>query len=284
MHSRRRLLPAAVVIAAAIWIASCGDDQADPPPAATTTSRPAATTTTVVAARSVTVFFVRDGKLAPVARQVAVADGVEAGLRALVQGPTPTEQMAGFTTALPSGTAVRAVRVEAGTATIDLSREFASGGGSQSMMLRVAQVTYTALQVSGVERVSYELAGQPLTVLGGEGLLLESPQTRADLEDVQPRILVESPGHGATVRTDFVVRGSSNTFEATHKIQVLDKAGNAIIDTFTTATSGTGTRGTWEKRIDLPAGTRGAVTLRVYEESMKDGRPLGLVDLDLTVA
>lgn len=284
MASSVRFRTAAVVLVGAMGLASCGDDGGTPP--ASTGSAPTSSTTSttlVVEVRATTVFFVRDGTLAPAARQVPTAGGPEAGLRALAQGPTPAEQLAGFSSALPQGTAVRAVRVDAGTATVDVSREFESGGGSLSMMLRVAQLTYTALQITGVERVRYELEGRPLTVLGGEGLLLDTPQTRADLEDVQPRVLVESPGHGATVRTSFVARGSSNAFEATHRIQVLDKAGTLIIDTFTTATSGTGTRGTWEKRIDLPAGTSGAMTLRVFEESMEDGRPLGLVDLAITV-
>jgi hypothetical protein len=237
----------------------------------------------VVETRLTSVFFVRDERLVAASRQVPASAGPEAGLRALFQGPTPQEKLAGMSTAVPEGVSVNSVRVVDGVATVDLSRAFERGGGSLSMTLRVAQATYTALQITGAERVRYVLDGVPVVALGGEGLLLETPQSRRDLEGAQPRVLVESPGHGATVRPTFTARGTSNTFEATHQLQVVDRTGAIVFDTFVTARSGNGTRGTWEARVDLPAAVRGPVFLRVFEISAEDGRPLGLVDLDLTV-
>ncbi len=49
---------------------------------------------------------------------------------------------------------------------------FATGGGSFSMLARVAQVVFTATQFSTVERVVLLLEGRPIEALGGEGLVL----------------------------------------------------------------------------------------------------------------
>jgi hypothetical protein len=288
----RRPSPLAVALLAVVLpLAACGggggnDGGAVPgttTPGTAGTGATGSSTTFVVATRVTSVFFVREERLVAAARQVPTSAGVEAGLRALFQGPNPDEKLAGMSSAVPDGVSVNAVRVADGTATVDLSRSFERGGGSLSMTLRVAQVTYTALQIPGVERVRVALDGTPVTALGGEGLMIGTPQTRRDLEDVQPRILVESPGQGATVRTGFTARGSSNTFEATHRLQVIDRTGAVVYDAPVTATSGTGTRGTWEVRVELPATVRGPVFLRVFETSAEDGRPLGLMDTELTV-
>jgi hypothetical protein len=295
MFLRRPLLLVAALLSAALLIAACGGgggdggdggDGAVPSTTgsgATGSGATASSTTLVVETRITSVFFVRDERLVAAARQVSTSAGPEAGLRALLQGPTPQEKLAGMSSAVPEGVSVNSVRVTDRVATVDLSRAFERGGGSLSMMLRVAQVTYTALQIPGVERVRYALDGVAVTALGGEGLLLTEPQTRRDLEDTQPRILVESPGQGATVRSTFTARGSSNTFEATHRLQVFDRSGAIVFETVVTASSGTGTRGTWEARVELPASVRGPVFLRVFETSAQDGRPLGLMDVDLTV-
>ena len=50
------------------------------------------------------------------------------------------------------------------------------------MIMRVAQVLYTATSVDPETPVFLEIAGQPIDVdhpLGGEGLILEQPTSRA---------------------------------------------------------------------------------------------------------
>jgi spore germination protein GerM len=64
---------------------------------------------------------------------------------------------------------------------VDLSQEFAQGGGSSSMIYRVAQVLYTATSIDSPSPVFLSIEGQPLNdnyPLGGEGLTLEYPMTR----------------------------------------------------------------------------------------------------------
>jgi hypothetical protein len=69
-------------------------------------------------------------------------------------------------------------------------------------------------------------------------------------------------------------------FEATVSIDVRDASGKRILRTFTTATSGNGTRGTFDTSLALPA-RDGSVTVVAYEVSAKDGRPLHVVELPL---
>jgi spore germination protein GerM len=64
---------------------------------------------------------------------------------------------------------------------VDLSKEFAQGGGSSSMIYRVAQVLYTATSIDPQTPVFLSIEGQPLNdnyPLGGEGLTLKYPMTR----------------------------------------------------------------------------------------------------------
>lgn len=64
---------------------------------------------------------------------------------------------------------------------VDLSQEFAQGGGSSSMIYRVAQVLYTSTSIDSQSPVFLSIEGQPLNdnyPLGGEGLTLEYPMTR----------------------------------------------------------------------------------------------------------
>jgi len=288
----------AVVLALSMITLACGGDD-DPEPGAkattTTTSLPGTSTTTTAQSATTTEshtgqtlqlasYLFRDEKMAVVRRSVPhTQQTAAAALTALLGGPTAAEEAAGFSTNIPDGTTLNGVTISNGTATVDLSREFTSGGGSMSMMGRVAQVTYTATQFPTVTGVLFRVDGTALTTLGGEGLMLDNPQTRADSEDLQPAILVENPAWGDTVGTSFTASGMSNTFEATHQLQVLGPGGAKLHDQHVTATSGTGTRGTWSQRVTLPASTTGSVTLRVLEYSAKDGSPINQVDIPLTV-
>ena len=57
---------------------------------------------------------------------------------------TATVPAIGMVNGIPDGTEVLGVDISDGVATVDLSEEFASGGGSLSMQLRVAQVVFTS--------------------------------------------------------------------------------------------------------------------------------------------
>ena len=100
---------------------------------------------------------------------------VRAAIEALAVGPDPDEKGRGLGSEVPADTRVRAARLDDGVLTLDLSAEFEAGGGTASMLGRLHQVHYTAVRPGGVEAVRLLVEGEPLEVLGGEGIMLEQP-------------------------------------------------------------------------------------------------------------
>jgi hypothetical protein len=148
------------------------------------------------------------------------------------------------------------------------------------MLGRVAQIVATLTRFPTIERVAFRIDGEPVQAVGGEGVVVDPPVGRRAIEEQTPQILVESPLPGDTVRSPIRLRGTANVFEATVSIDVRGANGKLLKRTFTTATSGTGTRGTFDTEVALPDGT-GPVTVVAYESSAEDGRPLHVVELPL---
>jgi spore germination protein GerM len=144
--------------------------------------------------QAVSVYFVhfdaagRTGSLVAVARPVAAATSapgeshaarvLTAAFDELLAGPTPEEIRQGIVTEIPKGTVLRSARVDRAIALVDLSRGFAGGGGSASMLARVWQVVYTATQIPGVDAVQILVDGHHVDALGGEGVMIGTPLHR----------------------------------------------------------------------------------------------------------
>ena len=94
----------------------------------------------------------------------------------------PPEDLA-HTTAIPPGTKLLGVNVDDKGIHVNLSQEFASGGGSASMSSRLAQVIYTATSSDRNNPVWISVEGKPLKKLGEEGLIINQPMTREDFKD-----------------------------------------------------------------------------------------------------
>jgi germination protein M len=224
----KRALLLAVV--AGLLVAGCGDDSASE------------TTTTASETTSVRVYFLRDGKVWPVQREIVV-DGLMNRLlfNELEEGPTQEERELGFTSEVP-----------------------ADGTETQSDAAR-AQITYTLTQIPQSSPADF----------------WDGTYTRADFEEQTPSVLVESPLPFEQVSSPLNVTGTANTFEATFQYELLDADGNVVDKNFVTATSGTGTRGTF----DFTTGAFDDVaTLRVFENSAEDGSRIHEVEIPLNAA
>lgn len=106
------------------------------------------------------------------------ADALEVAFANLMQGP----DSAGAYSGIPQQTELLALSVENDGVHVDLSEDFTFGGGSASMIGRLAQVVYTATTLEPAAPVWISVDGEPLKVLGGEGLLVRQPMTREALE------------------------------------------------------------------------------------------------------
>jgi len=246
----------------------------------------ATTTTTAEETTEFSVYFTYNTLVHAVHRRVPATKAVAAAaMEALVAGPTPEEKALGLYGAIPEGTLFLGVTIDNGIATVDLSREYESGGGSLSMAQRLAVVTYTLTQFPTVDGVLFKLDGKPVEVFGGEGFILDHPVTRADYEDyITPAILVESPTIGDVVTSPLRIHGTSNVFEATSQVRLVDQNGKTIVEQHVTASSGTGTRGTWDVTIPFEADPGSTITLVTFEYSAKDGSMVNVTEIPLQVA
>jgi germination protein M len=227
-------------------------------------------------ATSVKIYLFMDETLVPVRRQIDATRAVgRASLNALFEGPTDEEAGASppLTTSIPDGTILLGLDIADGLATVDLSREFESGGGSASMFGRLAQVVYTLTQFPTVDRVAFKLDGEPVTVFSGEGIVLDGPSDRMDYEAFLPSVFVERPTWGATLANPVRVSGISNVFEATFFVEVRDEDGRTLATERVMATCGTGCWGTFDVTIPYDVSSRQQGEVVSYHLSAMDGSP-----------
>jgi spore germination protein GerM len=231
---------------------------------------------------TVRVYFSQGEKICAASRVIDYTQQTgAAAMRALLEGPTAAEKEAGMVSNIPDGTTFLGLSIDDGVATVDLSAEYGSGGGSLSMMMRLAEVVFTLTQFPTVEGVSFKLDGKAIDVLGGEGIIIDHPMTREDYEDLSPAILVETPTLGQTVRSPMHITGTANVFEAVFRVNIVNWDGLIIADEVVMASSGTGTRGTFDVTIPFELDRAGLGALIVFSESPKDGSQINVVEIPL---
>ena len=178
--------------------------------------------------------------LVPVARTISTPAVPGAPtMEALLDGPTQPESdgVPSICTAIPAGTELLGLTVADGVATVDLSSEFETGGGSLSILARGAQVVYTLTQFPTVDEVAFEIEGVPIDVLGGEGLILESYGTRDGFLGVGllPSIFVDQPFWGGAASAPMRIVGRTATFEGSFELVIADADGLIIAERDVTA-------------------------------------------------
>jgi hypothetical protein len=261
------LLLLLLVAGAALALLLRDRDRSASPGTATSTTNGASTTTgttTTSAPTRLLVYFVRDGAMGAAGRRVGATPAVgKAALDALLSGPTPDEQADGLNTAIPSGAALESLAIADGRATVKLSMDLSE--------LARAEVVFTLTQFSTVHDVVVQ------TPAGAS-----KPLNRKRLESLSPIILVEAPTPGEAVTSPLRISGTSNTFEATLQLELTDADGNVLAKRFLTATSGTGTRGTFTGTLAFPQQPSGTgLVLTAFEDSAENGQRIHIVQIPL---
>jgi hypothetical protein len=216
-------------------------------------------------------------------RQVKVQSSAvaTATVTALLAGPTAKERGAGLGTTIPTGTVLHRVTITRGTADVDLSPAYTSGGGTLSMTARVGQIVYTLTQFPTVHGVTFRIDGKPLTVLGGEGIILDRPATRTGYESLLPPIFIDSPAMGQPVTSPVRVRGLANVFEGQFLVEVRDGAGRVLVRAPALASMGSFTPFEVPLSFDVVGTQQGSVV--GYDRSEKDGSVIDLVTVPVTL-
>jgi hypothetical protein len=249
---------------------------------------------------TVQVYFLREGKVAAASRVVELDPAKQVGkasIQALIDGPTEEEQAAGLASAVPGGTEFLGLTIDdvTGVATLDLSAVFAAplptpeatppADVAPTARARLAQVVYTLTQFPTVAAVRLSLDGQPVETFdpdgeGGEAATdLSEGVARSDFEDVTPLIFVETPTVGEAIGSPVRVAGTANVFEAVFFVQVRDDAGNVLAEQQVMATSGTGTRGTFDAEVTFDFGEPGPGALVFFDRSPRDGAMENVVEI-----
>jgi L,D-transpeptidase catalytic domain/Sporulation and spore germination/Putative peptidoglycan binding domain len=158
------------------------------------------------------VWFLQD------ARSVAVergAPGIPGLVRSLLAGPTKRERARGIRTAIPSGTALRDLRISRQVVTVDLAARFVAGRDEASLRARVGQLVRTLRAVPGVLGVRVRIeGGVPVGLFPGYDLrgtvreplseeraprLRDVQQLLADLGFMAPMGVTAQPGEETSI-------------------------------------------------------------------------------------
>jgi len=174
-------------------------------------------------------------------------------------------------TDVPDGTRFLGLTIEAGRATVNVSKEFGSGGSSAAIRGRTAQVVYTLTQFPSITSVSFQLDGLSVLIFA-PGL------TRDDYADQLPGIFVDRPAWGGVLASPGRFTGTADVFEARFRLQILDGGGRTLADKPVNATCGSGCRGTFDVTVPYTVSTAGWGTLRVFEPSARDGSPTSVTE------
>ena len=191
---------------------------------------------------------------------------------------------------------------------------FASSGDGESLVLWERGLTYRDGFIASGDRLVARI-GEPFDAVGGsypvsdrtfvEDLIGEPipdrcvPLTEADgfvlVYDVafaeQPEepadpdaaITVTSLQPGDVVSTPVTIAGSANVFEGTVRVRIFDAINNQIVDTFTTATCGSGCEGTFSIEVEFSVAEEQAGEIVVFEEDAETGKPTHVVRIPVTL-
>jgi germination protein M len=253
-----RFLVVPSVLAGVIVFAACSGGDTKTVTVERTVTETTSSTVPTEAPGVVALYFLRDGKVTPVARSVVSGPAIATtAVRELLEGPAADDE--DVETAIPSGVELESLTITSGVASVELSDQLTDDEAQ-------AQLVYTLTRFPTVQRVDF----------GGD-----SPVGRRAYEAQTPAVLVDSPLPGETVEPGFEVSGTANTFEATFNYELKDEGGGVLRKNVVTATSGSGTRGTFEFTVPYEVDEPQDGTLVVFEISAENGSRINESEIPL---
>lgn len=140
------------------------------------------------ATRQSSLYFVRIGEDGQISRQevkrsIPVSDSpLTDAIGALLAGPSEGEIRSGLVSLIPRGTKLLGIVMRGNTAFIDLSETFMYNNyGTEGFIAQLRQIVFTATSFSSVQDVQIIIEGQKKDYLGGEGVYIGKPLSRASL-------------------------------------------------------------------------------------------------------
>lgn len=232
-----------------------------PPPLPTTSSSTTSKQPTVpVGTIDLTVYFLRDGKLAAARRTVPATRAVgTATLTALAQGPTQQERAAGLRSGVP-----RDYKPE-----LTIRNRLATLAPQQFSEQALAEFVYTLTQFPTIHAVRIGTDGKPFS--------------RAGFERYLPPIFIQTPVPGDTVQSPLQVSGTANTFEGSFQVE-LRSGGRLLLKRTVKASSGSGTRGAFVASIPFHVSHPANDVFLAYATSPANGQPTDVVRIPVRVS
>lgn len=301
---RMRLIVASLL--ALLLLAGCGEnsggdaaiDSSDPPPATSPGEQPPPPGVgqpgdpppdAADGVEQVDAWFVRQHEsgvwLEPetVPLDEATVGVLRAAVEAIINGRAANPDLVSL---VPPDTRILDVRIEDGLAVIDMSADIVrAAGGSAQEVAFAQQLAQTATQFDTVDAVRLLVEGEPVTELWGH--VDWSEPVSADPQMLSP-IIIEQPAWGAQQPDGPVTAsGTSNTFESTVELRLIDPSGTVVEETFTTAAQpAVDQRGPWQHTFDVEATTPGTWTIEAVEPdpSGGEGRPAFTTSVQFEVA
>ena len=104
-------------------------------------------------------------------------------IKELLTAPSDWEKSKkGLSSEIPAGTKILSIRESSNNILIDLSSSFESGGGAESIYIRIHQLIKTAKANTKLPVFLY-INGKQADVIGGEGIMIKQPLTEKSLDD-----------------------------------------------------------------------------------------------------
>jgi hypothetical protein len=127
--------------------------------------------------------------------------------------------------------------------------------------------------------------GFAATRCGAENAQSTHPSATGEPGNLDPPIVVDRPSVSDSVSSPVEIAGTANVFEANVTVRILDHTGAELARTFTTATCGTGCRGTFSMRLAYRSPTAQSGTIVVSDDDADgDGTPQHMVTIPVRLA